>query len=143
LTSFKLDENLDQKFWLGYLNSKFASWYAYNFIYSRAIRTMEIYNYYIEQFPIPHIVLEYPETQKSMIIKVDLMIELNKTLLKESKSFKDWLMHTFNIEKLSKKLDKYYELSFEDFLNEVKKKKVDVKSRKNYQTLKEELKNQS
>ena len=40
LTSFKLDESLNHKYWLGYLNSKFISWYAYNFIYSRAIRTM-------------------------------------------------------------------------------------------------------
>jgi hypothetical protein len=141
LTSFKLDENIDQKFWLGYLNSKFTSWYAYNFIYSRAIRTMEIYNYYIEQFPIPNIVSEDPETQKPLIKKVDLMIELNQTLLIESKSFKDWLMHTFKIEKLSQKLEKYYELSFDNFLNEVKKKKVNIKSRENYQTLKEEFEN--
>lgn len=139
LTSFKFDENLDPKFWLGYLNSKFTSWYAYNFIYSRAIRTMEIYNYYIEQFPIPTIALENPATQKAMINKVDVMMELNQKLLTESKSFKDWLRHTFNIDKLSQKLVKYYKLSFDDFLNEVKKKKVDVKSRKNYQTLKEEF----
>ena len=109
LTSFKLDENLDPKYWLGYLNSKFVSWYAYNFIYSRAIRTMEIYNYYIEQFPLPNIVLENPITQNPMINKVDLMIELNQTLLIESKSFTNWLRDTFKIEKLSQKLDKYYE----------------------------------
>jgi effector-binding domain-containing protein len=47
-------------------------------------------------------------------------------------------MHTFSIEKLSKKLEKYYELSLEIFLDEVRKKKVDVKSRKNYQTFKNE-----
>ena len=48
-------------------------------------------------------------------------------------------MHTFNFEKLSQKMEKYYKLSFDDFLNEVKKKKVNVKSRDNYQTLKEEF----
>ena len=74
-----------------------------------------------------------------MINKVDLMIELNHTLLKESKSFTDWLMHTFQIEDLSQKLEKYYKLSFDGFLNEVKKKKVNVKSRDNYQTLKQEF----
>ncbi len=36
-------------------------------------------------------------------------------------------------------MDKYYKLSLDDFLNEVKKKKVNVKSRENYQTLKEEF----
>ena len=139
LTSFKLDENLDPKYWLGYLNSKFVSWYAYNFIYSRAIRTMEIYNYYIEQFPLPKIVLEDPITQNPMINKVDLMIELNQTLLEESNSFTNWLRDTFKIENLSQKLDKYYNLSFDNFLDEVKKKKVNVKSRNNHQTLKQEF----
>ena len=43
------------------------------------------------------------------------------------------------IEKLSQKLEKYYELSLDDFLVEVRKKKVDVKSRENYQTLKTEF----
>ncbi len=80
-----------------------------------------------------------PEEQKSLIDKTNDMLKLNKHLHNETNSFRDWLMHTFNIEKLSQKLEKYYKLSFDDFLNEVKKKKVNVKSRENYQTLKEEF----
>jgi hypothetical protein len=139
LTSFKLDENLNQKFWLGYLNSKFTSWYAYNFIYSRAIRTMEIYNYYITQFPIPTAILENPEIQNDMIKEVNSMIELNQTLLIESNSFKAWIKHTFKIDKLSKKLENYYKLSFDEFLVELKKKKVDTNPRKTQEFLKKEF----
>jgi len=91
---------------------------------------------YIHKIPIPKIDLKY---QLPFIEKADKLLLLNNGLLKEKNSFKDWLMHTFNIEKLSQKLEKYYELSFDDFLNEVKKKKVDVKSRENYQTLKQEF----
>ncbi len=90
----------------------------------------------VEELPI------YPATideQSPLIKKAGEILELNNNLLDEVKSFKDWLMHTFNIEKLSKKLEKYYELSFEDFLNEVSKKKVNVKSRGNYQNLKDEF----
>ena len=57
IMSFELDKRLDEKFWLGYLNSKFISWYAYNFIYARAIRGMDLYNFYIQQLPIPIISL--------------------------------------------------------------------------------------
>ena len=56
-----------------------------------------------------------------------VILKLNNNLQKETNSFKEWLIHTFNIEKLSQKLEKYYELSFDEFLNEVKKKKVNVK----------------
>lgn len=67
------------------------------------------------------------------------MLQLNKDLMNEINGFKDWLQTTFKIVKFSQKLDKYYKLSFEEFLAEVKKKKVDVKSRKNYNLLKSEF----
>jgi len=67
LTSFKIDKRIDERFWLAYLNSNFISWYAYNFIYSRAIRTMHFYNFYIQQVPIPEIVLENPKIQLPII----------------------------------------------------------------------------
>ena len=41
-----LNKNLHKKFLLGYLQSKFCNWYAYNFVYNRAIRTMHFINYY-------------------------------------------------------------------------------------------------
>lgn len=52
-------------------------------------------------------------------------------------SFAEDTLLTFK--KLSKKLEKYYELELDDFIVEVRKKKVDVKARKNYQTLKNEF----
>lgn len=55
LMSFEISNKLEDKFWLAYLNSKFTSWYAYNFIYARAIRGMDFYNFYIQQVPIPDI----------------------------------------------------------------------------------------
>ncbi|MEI7891336.1 MAG: TaqI-like C-terminal specificity domain-containing protein, partial [bacterium] len=57
LMSFELNEKISPEFWLAYLNSSFISWYAYNFIYARAIRGMDLYNFYIQQIPIPATVL--------------------------------------------------------------------------------------
>jgi len=58
----------------------------------------------IEELPI------YPATideQNPLIKKADEILKLNKNLQDEIKSFKDWLMHTFDIEKLSQKLEKF------------------------------------
>jgi len=71
LMSFELDKSIDDKFWLCYLNSIFLSWYAYNFIYARAIRTMHFYNFYIKQIPIPNITLN---EQKPFISLAEYMI---------------------------------------------------------------------
>ena len=71
LMSFSIDNRISEKFWLAYLNSKFVSWYAYNFIYARAIRGMEFYNFYIQQVPIPNI---SKENQKIFIGLVDQIL---------------------------------------------------------------------
>ena len=70
LMSFELDDKLSPKFWLAYLNSSFVNWYAYNFTYARAIRTMHLYNFYIQQIPIPQVIFE-KNRQNNFIILVD------------------------------------------------------------------------
>jgi hypothetical protein len=76
------------------------------------------------------------DQQDFIIEKVDEILKLNKLLLNEINGFKDWLQLTFHITKFSKKLDEYYKLSFEDFLLELQKKKVDTKQRKTQELLK-------
>ncbi len=58
LMSFELDNKILPEFWAAYLNSTFVSWYGYNFIYARAIRGMDLYNFYIQQLPIPQAILD-------------------------------------------------------------------------------------
>ena len=112
--------------------------FVFNFFGSRSQgQHYELRKIFIEQLPIYSAT---PEEQQPLIKKADLMLNLNRQLQEEVKDFQDWLQHTFGIEKLSKKLEKYYELSLDEFLEEARKKKVDVKARKNYQTLKDEFK---
>lgn len=75
LMSFELDEKINQKFWLAYLNSTFLSWYAYNFVYSRAIRGIDFYNFYIQQLPIPKLSLS---AQTPFVKIVDYILFLKK-----------------------------------------------------------------
>lgn len=71
LMSFELDNRIKDKFLLVYLNSKFLSWYAYNFIYARAIRGMDFYNYYIQQIPIP--IISITEQEKFIEIANEII----------------------------------------------------------------------
>lgn len=73
-----LSHKLSKKFLLAYYQSSFCNWYAYNFIYNRAIRTMHFINYYITQIPIPKLVIEYPSKQEPIISLVNKILVLTK-----------------------------------------------------------------
>ena len=90
----------------------------------------------IDTIPIPKNNLE---KQSPLIKTVHLILDSNKKLNLEIRSFHNWINRTFNIEKLSKKLENYYELDFEEFLKEIKKKKVDISKRKTQELLENEF----
>lgn len=69
---------IDKKFLLAYFQSSFCNWYAYNFIYNRAIRTMHFINYYITQIPVPKIIIENPIQQQPFITIVDKILAITK-----------------------------------------------------------------
>lgn len=66
-------------------------------------------------------------------------MQLNYNFQDEVNGFKHWIQKEFNVEKLSQKLEKYYELSEDEFIDEMRKKKVDTKSRKNREYLEHEF----
>ena len=47
------DRNYSLEFLLCLLNSKLISWYAYRYIFSKAIRTMDFDDYYVGKIPLP------------------------------------------------------------------------------------------
>ncbi|NNM85493.1 MAG: hypothetical protein HKL96_07040 [Phycisphaerales bacterium] len=65
------DQRLDARFVMAYFHSTFANWYAYNFVYNRAIRTMHLIDYYIRQIVLPRAALDEPATQKPIIARAD------------------------------------------------------------------------
>jgi type II restriction/modification system DNA methylase subunit YeeA len=74
--------NFNPKYILALLNSKIISYYAYIFIYSRAIRTMHFNRGYSGKIPIK----ELPKEEQSYFeTRVDKLLELNKEL-NESKN---------------------------------------------------------
>lgn len=127
----------DLKFILAIFNSKLMKWFLKQVGHVYGDRGFLVSNQYINRFSL---YLATSEEQLPIIEKADQMLQLENQFQDEVKGFQDWLSTTFGIKKFSKKLEKYYELSFEDFLEQVHKKKVDVRSRKNQELLKGEFK---
>ena len=118
------DDSLNLKYLMAILNSNLLFWLFKQISPQIEGKRLRYKKQYVEQLPI------YPATeeqQKPFIEKADLMLQLNKDLMNEINSFKHWLQLNYNLEKFSKKLDKYYELDLNDFLKELKKKKLKLK----------------
>ncbi|MCE7699552.1 MAG: N-6 DNA methylase, partial [Methanobacterium paludis] len=132
----KDESPINIKFLLILLNSKLINtYYNLNFT-NKSDLTVNISSTYLEKLPI---YMATPQEQAPFIEKANLMLQLNKEFHDEVNNFHNWLQRTFNIEKLSQKLGKYYELDFEEFMKEVKKKKVDIKSRETQELLENEF----
>jgi hypothetical protein len=83
----------------------------------------KIKGYQLKQLPIKNIPLE---SQKPFIEKVDQMLSLNKELQEVSGKFTRNLEREFSLETLSKKLQSWQQLSYDDFLKELKKQKIEL-----------------
>ena len=131
-SGIELSKNFNLKFILAIINSSLLDFYFKMMIssgihvYLNDLRELRIY-------PVPL------EKQEPFIENVNTMLHLNRDLQDEINSFHTWLHRTFNVEKLSKKLEKYYKLDFEGFLKEIKKQKVDIKPRKTQEILETEF----
>ena len=61
------------------------------------------------------------QNQKPFIEKADLMLSLNKDLQEISLKFSKYFSGQFKLEKLSGKLEKWYDVTFEEFIKEINK----------------------
>lgn len=77
----------------------------------------------ISTIPIP----EIPKNQQKILAeKADMMLKLNESLLDKKSKFLRRCTENLNLVKVSKKMDNFYILSFEDFIKELKKQKIDL-----------------
>ena len=116
---YNLESNFLYEYILSILNSRIFSFTQLNFNTSLqrddfpAFSLMDFKN-----FAIPNIRIE-----KQLIFKekADLMLSLNKELQEVSSKFGKYFSGQFKIEKLSGKLEKWYNLSFDEFIKEINK----------------------
>ncbi len=116
------DFNVDEKFYLGILNSKIMWFFLKNTGTELRGGYFRFKTNYLKPFPLP----EIPENPNVIIDKVNSILFLNKDLQENSARFKRTLQREFYIESLSKKLENWYELNYTDFLTELKKQKIEM-----------------
>lgn len=78
----------------------------------------------IRKLPIPFI---DTDSQQPFIDLADIMLGKNSELQELSAKFCDMLKAEFGIDKMSLKLQRWFEISWQDFLNELKKLKIELR----------------
>ncbi|WP_395062767.1 Eco57I restriction-modification methylase domain-containing protein [Flavobacterium sp.] len=116
-TNYK-DKNESLEYYTGLLNSKLYGFYFRKFYSEEDDLFPKIKVNELKNLPIKSI---SKEDQQPFIEKSDLMLTLNKELQEVSSKFSKYFTGQFKIEKLSGKLEKWYGLSFEDFIKEINK----------------------
>ncbi|MGN0731397.1 MAG: hypothetical protein ACI4MA_05735 [Treponema sp.] len=81
------------------------------------------------------------EAQQPFIALADKMLTLNETLQKKSGNFLKVVKQTFALEKISTKLETFYDLDFDGFMKELKQK-VTPKTKLEWLEIFEDTKNQ-
>lgn len=154
--AYQINGVLDNKKY--YLNNKcyFIISEKYNIKYILAVFNSNISNFLIKQLAnslkngynigknfVEQIPIVLPLEENETIFDHDINDVQNNSikLNKEIKGFLKWLQGEYNIDKLSQKLEKYYELTFDEFLEEVRKKKVNTKKRAIRENLEDEFNN--
>ncbi|HCQ14427.1 MAG TPA: restriction endonuclease subunit M, partial [Flavobacterium sp.] len=78
----------------------------------------KIKGYQLKQLPIK---IATKNDQQPFIEKADLMLSLNKDLQEVSLKFSKYFSGQYKLEKLSGKLEKWYDVTFEEFIKEINK----------------------
>lgn len=117
--SIELSKDFDLKFILSLMNSKLIDFY-FKLMISSGIHV------YINDLRILKVPIRNSNLKSNLRDEAEIITILNNDLIIETNVFKNWIENEFQIEKFSNKLNKFYELSLDELLKELKKKKVNV-----------------
>jgi type I restriction-modification system DNA methylase subunit len=121
INQLTIDKSYTNKFiWL-LLNSKLINWYAYRFIFGKAIRTMHFDSPVTSRIPIKKML---PHDKVFFENKADILLSLYDDLKTKQSIFQSRIKSNFALEKISTKLESFHEHDFKTFVAELKKQKV-------------------
>lgn len=108
---------IDEKYYLGIMNSKVLWFFLKNTGTELSGGYFRFKTNYLKPFHLPAI----SENADIIIEKVNNQLSLNKYLHKIDNSFQKYFSSKFQLEKLSKKIQNWYELDFGEFIKELNK----------------------
>ena len=103
---------------LSILNSNLINWFYIKEFTNGSELTVNLSKEYLSEIPIKEISCSNQEKFVKLVTKI---IEKNKIINDEIKSFHEYLLSDFNVSKINKKLTEYYNFSFDDLYKEIKK----------------------
>ena len=109
--------DIDEKYYLGILNSKVMWFFLKNTGSEYGGGYYVFKTNYLKPFPLP----EISNTSQIMIDYVNAQLSKNKDLQEVNRKFTNYFSGQYKIEKLTKKLENWYELTFADFITELNK----------------------
>lgn len=113
-------KNLNYKYLLSLINSKLCNWFFRHENFHMVGKPLaEVKVVFVERLPI---VLS--ENQQPFIAKVDEIIDYNQKLQNKKEKFIKRIKSNLEIEKITNKLDIFYDFDFKIFVSELKKQKV-------------------
>jgi type I restriction-modification system DNA methylase subunit len=107
------------KYLLVLLNSKLINWYYVSKFTNKSNLTVNISKTFLEKIPIKEISFE---EQKPFIEKSDFMINKNKKFYEAKNKFIKLIKYKYNLDKISRKLNTFYNLNFKEFVEEIQNK---------------------
>lgn len=110
------------KYWLTILNSKLMWFFLKNTGYELRGGYFTFKTRYLEPFPLPQ--LKNIQEQDIFIEKADQMLSLNKELQEKAEKFIKRIKSNLEIQKITNKLQNFYDFDFKTFISELKKQKI-------------------
>jgi len=114
----KIGDDYNLKYILTLLNGKLLNLIYQNISQEKGRTFAEVKKVYLSKLPIKKIALS---EQQPFINKADYILSLNKELQEVTQKFQKYLQATFLIEKLTNKLQNWYNLEFGEFSKEINK----------------------
>ena len=118
--SIKASKPYSNNYLLGILNSSLLKWLIFDICPIKMGKARKYGFDYMKRLPIKKI----SSTQKLIIEKVDLMLKYNNEFSSTKNKFLNRIKENFNLDKLSTKIQKFYDLDFKEISNELRKAKV-------------------
>ena len=123
-TGFILNSTeINLKYLVSLLNSKLLFWYFKDIGYNLGGKGFRYKKIFIEQLPIK---TTDSYTENILADLIDQILLYNKNFVEETDSFQEFLIEMMDVQKISTKLENYFNLSLNRFLKEVKKQNGNI-----------------
>lgn len=117
------NQSFHLKYLLALLNSKLNAYYYWSINPEKGEALAEVKAFHLGLMLFP----KQKVNQQFFVAQVDTLLSLNTDKQKMIRKFQQTILNNLPLQKLSKKLQNFYEFDFKTFLEELKKKKIKLK----------------